>query len=376
MKKQVAFISGTRADYGKIKSLMSTIIKSSSFELNLFVTGMHLEKKYGYTIEEIYSSEFKEYVFPYINKSNDGSPDLILANTIMGFSNFIKNKQIDLIVVHGDRPESLAAAIVGSFNNILVAHIEGGEISGTIDEMIRHSTSKLSHFHFVSNSQSKERLIRFGEQPNNIVILGNPDLDILLSKELPELSLVKDRYNITFDKYGIALFHPVTTDNEFNLKTDQFIEALLEIEENLIIIYPNNDLGGDYIKNQIEKKLKKLNKIKIFPSLRFEYYLTLLNNSKFIIGNSSSGIHEAPYFSVPTINIGSRQNFRSKQKSVLNAQPTKKDILDSYQKVINGQFLFSKNDFGSGNSNSIFIKTLNSDAFWKTSIQKEIYENQ
>lgn len=374
MKKQIAFISGTRADYGKIKSLMRSIINSSLFDLNLFVTGMHLEKKYGYTIEEIYASEFKEYVFPFMNKSFNGSPDLNLANTIAGFSNFVKNRQIDLIVVHGDRPESLAAAIVGSFNNILVAHIEGGEVSGTIDEMIRHSTSKLSHFHFVSNTKSKERLIQLGEQPKNIVISGNPDLDILLSKELPSLEAVKKRYDIIFDKYAVVLFHPVTTDHNFNLKTDQFIEALLEIKENLIVIYPNNDLGNEYIISQYEKILRGLKRIKIFPSIRFEYYLTLLENAEFIIGNSSSGIHEAPYFDIPTIDVGSRQNLRSKQKSVLNARSTKESILENYHNIINKEILFSKKDFGSGESNSIFIKTLESDTFWKTPIQKKLFE--
>ena len=153
--KKILFLSGTRADYGKIKSLIKAIKKSNKYELYLFITGMHLEKKYGYTIQEIENSEFSKAIFPFINKSHDGRMDIKLSNTIRGLSDFVINNSIDLIVVHGDRPETLAGAIVGSFNNILVAHIEGGEISGTIDEMIRHSTSKLSHFHFVSNKKAK-----------------------------------------------------------------------------------------------------------------------------------------------------------------------------------------------------------------------------
>ena len=144
--EKILFVSGTRADYGKIKSLIKEVNNSPNFDLYLFVTGMHLEKKYGYTLQEIENSEFSKNIFPFINKSYDGRMDITLSNTIKGLSDFVINNEIDLIIVHGDRPETLAGAIVGSFNNILVAHIEGGEVSGTIDEMIRHSTSKLFIF--------------------------------------------------------------------------------------------------------------------------------------------------------------------------------------------------------------------------------------
>ena len=294
--KKILFLSGTRADYGKIKSLIKAIKKSNKYELYLFITGMHLEKKYGYTIQEIENSEFSKAIFPFINKSHDGRMDIKLSNTIRGLSDFVINNSIDLIVVHGDRPETLAGAIVGSFNNILVAHIEGGEISGTIDEMIRHSTSKLSHFHFVSNKKAKDRLIGLKENPKKIVIMGNPDLDIILDKKLPSLSEVKDRYEIDFKEFALVLFHPVTTENNFQIKVDEFIKGITSINENLIVIYPNNDTGSEYIINQYEKILRPRKRIKLFPSIRFEYFLTLLKNSQFLIGNSSSGIHEAPYF--------------------------------------------------------------------------------
>ena len=321
--RKILFLSGTRADYGKIKSLIKAINQSNKYELYLFVTGMHLEKKYGYTIQEIENSEFKNQ-FSFINKSYDGRMDITLSNTIKGLSDFVINNNIDLIVVHGDRPETLAGAIVGSFNNILVAHIEGGEVSGTIDEMIRHSTSKLSHFHFVSNKEAKDRLIGLKENPKNIVIMGNPDLDIILSKKLPTISEVKKRYEIDFDEFALVLFHPVTTDKNFENKVDEFIKGIISINENLIVIYPNNDFGSEYIISQYQKLLNHRKNFKLFPSLRFEYYLTLLKNCRFIIGNSSSGIHEAPYFFIPAINVGNRQNLRSKSKHIINSDYSEK----------------------------------------------------
>jgi UDP-N-acetylglucosamine 2-epimerase (hydrolysing) len=372
--KKILFLSGTRADYGKLKSLIKVVDSSSEFELFLFVTGMHLEKKYGYTIQEIENSNYGKAIFPFINKSYDGRMDITLSNTIKGLSDFVINNSIDLIVIHGDRPETLAGAIVGSFNNILVAHIEGGEVSGTIDEMIRHSTSKLSHFHFVSNQKARERLIGLKENPDNIVVMGNPDLDVILDGSLPLINDVKKRYDIKFDDFAIVLFHPVTTAKNFENKVNEFIEGILSINENLIIIYPNNDFGSEYIINQYEKILKPKKQFKLFPSLRFEYYLTLLKNSKFIIGNSSSGIHEAPYFSIPAINIGDRQNLRSNSKHLINAGYSKKDIIDAYFKFLKNEYKFDTLEFGNGNSSSIFFQTLKKDTFWKTNPQKFLNE--
>lgn len=371
-KKQIAFITGTRADFGKIKTLINKVLNSEEFSLNLFVTGMHLEQKYGYTITEIENSGFKDFIFPFINTSTSGDMEMKLAKTVEGFSTFVRNRKIDLIVVHGDRPETLAGAIVGSFNNILVAHIEGGEVSGTIDEMIRHSTSKLSHFHFVSNNQARNRLIRFGEDPKNIVCIGSPDIDILMHGNLPSLDKVKSRYEIIFSEYSIVLFHPVTTDFYFDKKIRIFIDSLLKIKENFIVIYPNDDKGNEKIIYEYEKNFRDRSNFKIFPSLRFEYYLTLLKNSKFIIGNSSSGIHEAPYFKKPTINIGTRQNLRSKQESIINVDFSEKELLASYFKAINNNFHYDV-EYGDGSSSEIFLKTILKKSFWKIDLQKYLF---
>ena len=156
MTKKIVFLSGTRADFGKIKKIIKNL-KKKKFDVNIFVTGMHLEKKFGYTVNEIIKSFPKTKIFKYKNLSSfNNFQDKVLAKTIYGFSKYINKIKPDLIIIHGDRVETLAAAIVGSLNNYLVAHIEGGERTGTIDEHIRHSVSKLSHLHFVSNLDAKK----------------------------------------------------------------------------------------------------------------------------------------------------------------------------------------------------------------------------
>ena len=153
-RKKIVFLTGTRADYGKIKSLISITQKSDFYEVHLFVTGMHMNSLYGFTIDEIRKSGF-DNIYPFINHDSIENMDRTLAKTIDGFSHFIAEIKPDLIVVHGDRVEAMAGAIVGSLNNILVAHIEGGEVSGTIDGLVRHAVSKMSHIHLVSNEDAR-----------------------------------------------------------------------------------------------------------------------------------------------------------------------------------------------------------------------------
>ena len=215
-KKTILFLTSTRADFSKLKSLILTLQKNKKFKVNVFVTGMHLLKSYGFTVNEIFRSNIKN-IFKFKNqKEKNYSMTESLSLTINGLINHLKKNKTDLVIIHGDRMEALAGAIVGIFNNIHVGHIEGGEISGTIDESIRHSVSKLSHFHFVSNEQSKKRLIQMGEFRNTIFVIGSPDLDIMKRKNLPKIKDAKKFYGINFDDFSIMIFHPVTTNNNEN----------------------------------------------------------------------------------------------------------------------------------------------------------------
>jgi len=294
----------------------------------------------------------------------------ILSNTIKGFGQFTSKEKFDLIVVHGDRLEALAGAIVGMFNNILVAHIEGGELSGTVDESMRHAISKLSHLHFVSNNFHKKRLMQLGENKNKIFVIGSPDIDIMLSKKLPSLSKVRKKYNINFDKYSILVFHPVTTEyNQIRNQAENLVETLKKSKKNFIVINPNNDNGSEFILKKYEK-IKKNRNFKIFSSMRLEYFLTLLKHSQFVIGNSSAGIREAPFYGIPTINIGTRQNNRFDNELIKNIDFNKRSILNSINLVSKNKKIKKNIFFGSGKSSIKFEKIISRNSFWKTKIQK------
>ncbi|NMH29483.1 UDP-N-acetylglucosamine 2-epimerase [Flavobacterium silvaticum] len=367
--RKVLFLTGTRADFGKIKSLITVLENEPGFEVFVFVTGMHLQKEYGYTVLEIERCNFR-HVHTFENHTHETTMDLTLARTIEGLSAYVKQSEPDMIVVHGDRVETLAGAIVGSLNNILVAHIEGGELSGTVDELIRHSVSKLSHVHFVANDEAHKRLIQMGELESSVFITGSPDIDIMFSDSLPELEEVFNYYEIPFDTYGIVMFHPVTTEStEMEQYATDFVDALLEDNRNYVVIYPNNDLGSRYILDAYKKLTGS--RFRVFPSLRFEYFLTLLRNASFVIGNSSAGIREAPYYGIPVINIGTRQQNRALNADIINCGYGAEEIAASLQVIESHNVNPVSEGFGLGNSARLFVDCLKNEALWIVDHQKQ-----
>lgn len=373
--KKIVFLTGTRADFGKIKSLIQVLENHEGFEPYIFVTGMHLQKEYGYTLLEVERCGFSN-IHTFENQTHETTMDLTLAKTIEGFSSYVNAIEPSMIVIHGDRVEALAGAIVGSLNNILVAHIEGGEISGTIDELIRHSTSKMSHIHFVSNSLAKKRLIQMGELAQSVFIIGSPDVDIMFSKNLPTLDVAKKYYDITFDNYAIAMFHPVTTEaKEIKHYAENFVSALQSDTNNYVVVFPNNDLGSKAIIEAYEV-FKNNKKFRVFPSLRFEYFLTLLKNSSFIIGNSSAGIREAPYYGLPIVNIGSRQHNRALHSYIINCGYQTKDITKALSQLDLSKKITKEFDFGEGNSAELFLESLLNSDIWQLNHQKQFRDLQ
>jgi UDP-N-acetylglucosamine 2-epimerase (hydrolysing) len=366
--KKILFLTGTRADFGKLKSLIKKVDEAEELEAHIFVTGMHMIAKYGMTAIEVEKAGFKS-IYKFINQNGHDSMDVILAKTIQGMSDYVKQLKPNMIVVHGDRVEALAGAIVGALNNILVSHIEGGEVSGTIDELIRHSVTKMSHLHFVSNIEAKNRLLQLGENKEHVYVIGSPDLDIMTSSKLPTLASVQQKYEIDYSEYAILMYHPVTTDVEsIPYKIKQTIDALIESEVNYIVIYPNNDHGSDFIIEELER-LKCNKRFRIFPSIRFECFLTLLKNSMFMIGNSSAGVREMPFYGLPSINLGSRQYNRAAAPSIENVDEDKESILRVIKKVLGSTYESTK-EFGVGNSDECFLYALNSKDIWETDTQK------
>lgn len=372
-KKRILFLTGTRADFGKLKPLIKAVHGAAEFECSIFVTGMHTMSRYGLTVNEIYKEKF-ENIHVFMNQIHGDAMDLVLANTITGFSRYISEFRPDLIVVHGDRVEALAGAIVGSLNNILVAHVEGGELSGTIDGIIRHSISKLSHIHFVANKDAFNRLRQLGEAPGAIYAIGSPDIDIMLSPGLPSLSEAKERYEIDFEKYGIVLFHSVTTELEsLEIHLRHLVQALLDSARKYLVIYPNNDVGCEVIFNEY-KELQENPNFKVFPSVRFEFFLTLLKHADFIIGNSSAAIHEAPVYGVYSINIGTRQEKRFNYNSILNVNYDRREILQAINSIADLPPCSPCFTFGKGDSAQRFLEVLKGEQIWKIEKQKEFQD--
>ena len=366
--KRVVFLTGTRADFGKLKSLIEILLTQPDFECHIFTTGMHMDSKYGRTALEVVKCGYPN-IYSFINHNSHDSMDQILAKTIQGFSDYIHEIKPDLILVHGDRTETLAGAIVGALNNILVGHIEGGEVSGTIDELIRHSVTKMSHVHFVANELARRRLVQMGENPDSIFIIGSPDIDIMISKKLPSLATVKKHYEIPFEKYALLMFHPVTTEiDDLASQSKKLVDAILQSGQNVIAIYPNNDMGNEFIINEYGRFAGNP-RIRVFPSMRFEYFLVLIKHAQFVIGNSSAGIREAPFYAVPSVNIGSRQHKRASDDQIIHCDHETSSILASMQKAQNLK-LSPTQHFGEGNSDRLFLEALRGQAFTKILTQK------
>lgn len=371
--KKILFVTGTRADYGKMKSLIRAVNISSDFELHIYVSGMHLIERLGNTYREIIKDGFSG-VYVDFSQANIGDMSYDLGDTICHMAAYVKKIVPDMIVVHGDRIDALAGAIVGAFANIRVAHIEGGELSGTIDESIRHAISKFAHIHLVSTEEAAKRLIQLGENSSYIYVMGSPDIDIMLSDSLPDMDEARSRYDMDFDRYGIFMYHPVTTElEELSEHIQKVMDALIASGRNYIVVYPNNDHGSEVILHEYER-LRDNRHFRIFPSLRFEYFLTFLKNADFFIGNSSGGIRETGVYGIPAIDIGTRQSGRY-DSNVRNVQHVDEDVEEIEFAIENiGKYRIKADVYGDGNSTERFMDIISNGEIWKAPIQKRFID--
>lgn len=373
IQRRILFLTGTRADFGKLKPLIRAVEASPEFSCTVFATGMHTLKLYGYTAFEVLRQGFSD-VHVFMNQLINEPMEQILANTISGLSRYVHENRPDMIVVHGDRVEAMAGAIVGALQNILVAHIEGGELSGTVDELIRHSVSKMSHLHFVANEDSARRLVQMGEAPQSVFVIGSPDIDVMLGDDLPSLDEVKAYYGINWSPHAIALYHPVTTEiDEIGEHARCFVDALIASGRNYVVVYPNNDEGTSAILAEYQR-LKGRTNFALFPSIRFEAFLTLMKNAEFIAGNSSAGIHEAPIMGVPTVNVGTRQQNRFTHDSIINVQDDTAAILGGIERALQLGNMPPTLHFGRGDSHRQFMEVIKRPGTWRVPKQKQFYD--
>jgi UDP-N-acetylglucosamine 2-epimerase (hydrolysing) len=369
VSRRVTVLTGTRADFGKQKSLMLALQEHPDFELEVFVTGMHLLRQYGSTVEEIRKSGIRG-LHRYSNQIAGEPMDLALSNTVAGLARHVHESPPDLIVVHGDRIEALAGAIVGSFRNIRTAHIEGGEVSGTIDGSIRHAITKLVHVHFAANDAARDRLRQLGEHDERIFVVGSPEVDVMLSDRLPSIEEVRRYYELPDVPLGIVAYHPVTTElDQLRHQADQLVDALLETDGHFVVIDPNNDEGTTDIAVAFER-LRGHDRFHRFPSLRFESYLTLLKHAELLVGNSSSGVREAPVFGTPSIDLGSRQQGRADSDSIQHCPAERDAILAAIAHARRRGRTTPDLTFGAGSTTSEIVQVLEGDDLWQLSLEK------
>ena len=371
MLRRVLFLTGTRADYGKLKPLIVQSCKSPNIATHVFVTGMHMLAQYGSTHTEVVHKEAS--IFKFKNQTSGDQDFQISAKTLSGLGEYVLSNSVDLIVVHGDRLEALAGAQVGVMTNTLVAHVEGGELSGTVDDSYRHAITKLAHVHFVANIAAKKRLLKLGENDESIHVIGSPELDLMHSANLPSLAEVQQRYAIPFAEYGIVIFHPVVTEKEESMRyAGELKDSILASKMNWVLIESNNDQGSDGIRS-VMKEVRLSNRVRALPSMRYEFFLTLLRNSLVVLGNSSVGVREAPHYGVPSVNIGTRQSGRTNSPMVYNAGNSSTEIANGLSWAKKAPRVPDQR-FGDGKSAFRFSKLLGDSKLFDTPIQKKLYE--
>lgn len=368
---KIFIITERRADYSRFKPIIQLIQQDKGLEYSLAVTGAHLVETMGFTKNEILNDGFKiDYEIEMFNNDNDSGSAMVraFARVTEKVTYCLEDSKPDLILSGFDIGANLAVTIAGAHMNIPVAHIQGGEVTGTIDESIRHAMTKFSHFHFASNKDAVERLIKLGERKNSIFNVGCPSIDAIL-KTKDDISIL-NKFNLKKNNYFILLQHPVTT--EINNAKDQIkitLEAIRYSKINALIILPNNDAGF----SEIIKELKS-SKIQYVESLNLDEYINLLKNSSGLIGNSSSGIHETSTFNVPTINIGTRQNGRLRPDNVIDVDHDINQILKAIEKCnrIKKDNIKFKNPYGDGKSSERIISIIKKLDLSNKIIQKQI----
>ncbi|MBU5676666.1 UDP-N-acetylglucosamine 2-epimerase (hydrolyzing) [Alkaliphilus sp. MSJ-5] len=339
--KKICVITGTRAEYGLLKPLIKKISQDKELQLQLIVTGMHLSPEFGLTYKEIESDEFNIDEKVEILLSSDTSVGISksMGLAIISFSETYERLKPDIIIVLGDRYEIFAAVSASTIARIPVAHLHGGETTeGAFDEAFRHCITKMSYLHFTSTEEYRQRVIQLGENPSRVFNVGAIGIESIKSINLLSKEEFEKSINFKLGKMtALVTFHPVTLEN--NTSENQFKNLLDVLDEvpdlKIIFTKSNSDTNGRIINKMIYDYVEKnKNKAVAFDSLGQLRYLSAMKYIDVVVGNSSSGIIEAPSFSIPTVNIGDRQKGRIQGRTIINCNSTKKEIYDSLLKAL------------------------------------------
>lgn len=382
--RKICVVTGTRAEFGPLSYLMKLLDNDLEFELQIIATGMHLSPEFGYTYDDIINEGFKVNKKIEILLSSDTSIGVSKSMGLaqISFAEAYDELQPDLLLVLGDRYEIFSAVAAAMVARIPVAHLNGGEkTEGAIDESVRHCLTKMSHLHFTATEEYSKRVIQLGENPKYVFNVGEVGLDNVGILELLSKEEFEESINFKLNKKNILVtFHPVTLEKGMaELQFQELLNAIDELEDtNIIITHSNSDMEGRKIIEMIKKYVLKNNvKAISFSSLGYKRYLSALQYIDVVVGNSSSGIIEAPSFNVATINIGNRQKGRIQADSVINCEPIKESILESFKTVYSEDYIVTlknvKNPYGQGGSSQKLVNILKNISFPKL-INKSFYD--
>ena len=380
-KRKICVVITNRAQYGRYKHILTELKNNPRIELQIIVGASALLDKYGSIIEDIEKDGF--HVDIKLTMSVEGGSPISMAKTtglgIIEFSSALENLNPDIVLVRGDRFEVLAAAIAAAYMNIVVAHIEGGDVSGSIDESVRHSITKLAHIHFPTNEEAYNRLIKMGENSENIFLVGSPDIEFIRKIKTTPLENLFDRYGgigeslDLKDKYLVVLQHPVTSEYEEGIKQiEETLHAVEDLDIPTIWIWPNTDAGTEHIAKGIRKfrEFNNTDNIHFFRNLAPEDYIRLISNCACLVGNSSSGIKEGSHLGIPVVNIGTRQKGRLREHNVVDAVYDKEEIKNKIKSQANHGPYKTKNIYSADNEPSKIISKILSECELNT--QKKI----
>ena len=364
--RKIFVVVERRADYSRYKPILQLMNEDPFFEIYLVVTGICLLDIHGKDVNYISSDGFKinARIDMFTKKHPDTGGEMVrsMARVMTALVDELEKIKPDIVLSGFDIGANMAVTIAAAHMNIPVAHIQGGEVTGSIDESIRHAMSKFSHIHFPATELSKKRLIRMGEDPKNVYVVGCPSIDVIINTPTLQVEVLEKYFKINFKKPILLMIqHPVTTEAEdsfFQIKAT--VDAINEMRIQTVALLPNNDAGFSKIINYIKES-----GIKWYPSLSTDIFVNLYRNVNALIGNSSSGIHETPTMKIPAINIGNRQQGRERSFNVIDVPHDKKLIIKAIDKSINDKNFIEKlknlkNPYGNGDSAQKIVNILKS----------------
>ncbi|OVE76433.1 UDP-N-acetylglucosamine 2-epimerase (hydrolyzing) [bacterium E08(2017)] len=364
-KRKICVVITSRGNYAKMRSFIDEASKSDEIELAIIVGGGAVLPKYGDIVSELH--HLKKKVNRVVHFLVEGETPQTMAKSaglaVLDFANAFENLQPDIVIVIADRFECLPIAIAATYMNIPIAHVEGGEVTGSIDESVRHAITKMSHYHFPATRDAAKRIERLGENPEYIFEIGCTSLDVIAGMDLEDMTPIVEYQETGHgvgakldpnDPYLVVIQHPVTTEYSENLKhVNETINAIDSLGINTFWIWPNMDAGSDGISKGIRvyRENRKPEHLHFFRSCPIECYAPLLYNAKCIVGNSSSGIREAAFMGVPCVNIGTRQNGRDRGANVVDVGYDQAEISKAVEDQLGAgryepDYLYGKGDAG------------------------------